>query len=141
MFTGDKLVYAEAYSGDIVSLNSRTGKLAARKTVGACLFPNWASPVAAGGIAYVPRMDGTLHAMNVDDMSQRWSLYLGDSQAVRPGTRNSETRCRWEVASGHSLYSPPAIAPDGTILLGTSEGYLYAIEESVTNHSVGSSSN
>ena len=54
VFTGGNLVYAEAYSGDIVALNSTTGKLAARKTVGSCLFPNWASPVAASGIAYVP---------------------------------------------------------------------------------------
>ena len=75
-------------------------------------------------------MDGTLHAMKVKDMSPRWSLYLGDSQAVRSGSRDSGTRCRWEVTSGHSLYSPPAIARDGTILQGSSEGYLYAIEES-----------
>ncbi|MFP4354730.1 MAG: PQQ-binding-like beta-propeller repeat protein [Phycisphaerae bacterium] len=35
----------------------------------------------------------------------------------------------WKPAVGDALYATPAIAADGTIVLGTGQGWLYAIEQ------------
>jgi outer membrane protein assembly factor BamB len=126
------LVWAEAYSGDVTGLDVATGRVRFRRTVGTCLFPQYASPAVAGNVAYVPRQDGTLNAITLPGGTLRWSIDLGDSRTA--GTRKrapsgAATRCSWDLPQGHPLYAPPAIAADGTVFVGSGEGYLYAIED------------
>jgi outer membrane protein assembly factor BamB len=126
------LIYAEPYSGDVVAISVASGRMLYRHTIGRCFFPQWASPAAAGDVAYVSRFDGVLHALRANDGRTLWSYYVGDSRRVGP-TIPSELapagNCDWEVPVGNAAYSPIAIARDGTILVGTHEGYLYAIGE------------
>ena len=61
-----------------------------------------------------------------------WQIYLGDSRRAGgppPPALNRGAYCGWHVPTGHALYSPVAIADDGTVLVGSSEGFLYAIGE------------
>jgi outer membrane protein assembly factor BamB len=118
------LVYSEPYSGDAVGIDARTGRAAWRETVGPCYFPQWASPAAAADLVYVPRFDGSVYALRPGTGERVWQIYLGGS---RPAGRSSG--CEWEVQAGHSIYSPAAVAPDGTLLVGTAEGFLYAITD------------
>jgi outer membrane protein assembly factor BamB len=104
-----------------------------RHTVGRCFFPQWASPAAAGDVAYVARFDGVLHALRASDGKRLWTYYVGDSQhagSISPGELAPSGGCDWEVPVGYAAYSPIAVARDGTILVGTHEGYLYAIGDS-----------
>jgi outer membrane protein assembly factor BamB len=74
-----------------------------------------------------------LYAVRPDSGRLVWQLYLGDEQKVSanlPSAHRAQgERCEWEVPSGSPLYSPPAIADDGTILIGSGQGFLFAIGE------------
>jgi len=129
---GDKLVYGEPYSGDVVAINAGSGRMAYRKTIGPCYFPQWSSPAAAGATVYLPRFDGTVYALDSGSGKLQWEVYLGDSKTAggpRPSTPSSRYGCEWDVPSGHALYAPAAVGEDGTLYVGSNEGLLYAIGE------------
>ncbi len=126
------LVWPEPYSGDVVGLDATTGTERFQSTVGPCFFPSWASPAAASDVVYVPRFDGSLYAVRAGDGGVLWQIYLGEERYVGPLAPmkiRAQTSCEWEVPSGAPLYAPPAIAEDGTVLVGSGEGLLYAIGE------------
>lgn len=126
------LVYAEPYSGDVVGIDSRDGAIRFRRTVGPCFFPQWASPAATSEFVYVPRFDGALYALEAGTGKLAWQIYLGEERKVgqsMPAAHRAQTSCEWEVPSGSPIYSPAAIADDGTILLGTGEGFVFAITD------------
>ncbi len=124
------LVYAEPYSGDVVGIDARTGRMTFRQTVEFCSFPQWASPATSAELVYVPRYGGTLFAVEPTWGRSLWQLYLGDSTRIGQSLPlGSEDNCSWE-APVHALSSPTAVAGDGTLLQGSEEGYLYAIGDS-----------
>lgn len=129
---GEVLVWPEAYSGDVVGLDVNTGTVRFRNTVGACFFPSWAAPAAARDVVYAPRFDGSLYAVRARDGGVLWQMYLGEERRaglVAAGKSGSPSSCAWDVPSGAPLYSPPAIAEDGTVIVGSGEGFVYAIGE------------
>ncbi len=124
------LVYAEPYSGDIVGIDAKTGNVRYRKEVGPCFFPQWASPAAADKIVYVPRYDGAVYAVAPQSGDLSWKLYLGSLSGVGkylPAALANQKGCAWSVPTGSPLYAPAAIADDGTLLVGSGEGRLFAI--------------
>jgi outer membrane protein assembly factor BamB len=133
---GDTLIYSEPYSGDVVGIQAYDGMMTFRHRVDDCYFPQWASPAAVGSLAYVPRFSGNLFAVSADGRVE-WAFYLG--QAQRAGKRALQKfpsgdrptyragGCQWSLPKGHSLGSPAAVAPDGTLLVGSEEGWLYAL--------------
>jgi outer membrane protein assembly factor BamB len=127
------LVWGEPYSGAVAALSVNTGRLVYRHTIGPCFFPQWASPAAASDVVYLPRFDGTLYSLDAKNGRVRWELYLGDGKiAGQPrAAAPSGSGCTWDVPSGHPLFSPVAVAEDGTLLAGSGEGMLYAIREPV----------
>jgi outer membrane protein assembly factor BamB len=130
--TNGVLIWPEPYSGDVVGLDSVTGTVRFRQPVGPCFFPSWAAPAAAGDVIYVPRFDGALYAVRVSDGGVIWQIYLGEERHVSlalPKAIGAQASCEWEVPVGAPLYAPPAIAPDGTVIVGSGEGFLYALGE------------
>jgi outer membrane protein assembly factor BamB len=126
------LVYAEPYSGDVVGVDSRDGAIRFRRTVGPCFFPQWASPAATSELVYVPRFDGALYAVEAATGKLAWQLYLGDERRTGPNLPSShraQGACEWEVPSGSPIFSPPAVADDGMVILGTGEGFVFGIGE------------
>lgn len=130
-FARGLIVYGEPYSGDVVAVRAETGTLAWRKTVGPCYFPQWSSPAIAGATIYQPRFDGAVYAIDLATGSVAWSVYLGSSAVAAPGgPARARAACEWEPAPGtFALFSPAAVANDGTLLVGSNEGFLYAIRE------------
>jgi outer membrane protein assembly factor BamB len=130
VLVGGLLIYAEPYSGDVAAVSSTTGRVIYRNTIGACFFPQWSSPAAASEIVYLMRFDGVLHALHATDGKSAWRFYLGDSTRVGtsiPSELENMQGCEWDVPTGHPAYSPVTVASNGTLLVGTSEGFLYAI--------------
>jgi outer membrane protein assembly factor BamB len=128
------LVWPEPYSGDIVGLDATDGAVRFRSSVGACFFPSWASPASAGDVVYAPRFDGSLYAVSATSGSVLWQVYLGEERrvgVVAPSKGGGIGSCVWDVPSGAPLYSPPAIADDGTVIVGSGEGFVYAIGEAI----------
>jgi outer membrane protein assembly factor BamB len=130
--TSGVLIWPEPYSGDVVGLDSVTGMVRFRQPVGPCFFPSWAAPAAAGDVVYVPRFDGALYAVRAGSGSVLWQIYLGEERHVGsalPKAIGAQASCEWEVPVGAPLYAPPAIAANGTVLVGSGEGFLYALGE------------
>ncbi|NUQ79720.1 MAG: PQQ-binding-like beta-propeller repeat protein, partial [Polyangiaceae bacterium] len=126
------LVYAEPYSGDVVGVDSRDGSTRFRRTVGPCFFPQWASPAATSELVYVPRFDGALYAVEASTGRVMWQLYLGEERKAGPnlpGTHRAQRSCEWEVPSGSPIFSPPAVADDGMLIVGTGEGFVFGIAD------------
>ncbi len=126
------LLWAEPYSADVVTLDTSSGVVRYRMSLGDCLFPQYGSPAIAGDVAYVPRQDGHLYALDVRTGAPRWTMNLGESSKAGPVPDRSSGggSCSWQAPSGSPLYAPPAIGDDGTIFVGSGEGVLYAIEDS-----------
>lgn len=102
-----------------------------------------------GDTIYVEESGGRLHALTVTrrGASERWSLVVGDgasygSPAVgNDGTvyttvgralvavRDAGTRARiaWRFAIAHDIEVSPAVAADGTIVLGTNDAFQYGL--------------
>jgi outer membrane protein assembly factor BamB len=130
VLVGGLLVYAEPYSGDVAAVSTTTGRVVYRNTIGACYFPQWSSPAAASDTVYLMRFDGVLHALHSTDGKSAWRFYLGDSSRIGtaiPAEIENMQGCEWDVPTGHPAYSPVTVASNGTVLAGTSEGYLYAV--------------
>lgn len=128
------LYWGEPYSNRIVALDVLGGDVATSTPAGVCTFPHWPSPAVAQDIVYLPRHDGGLYAVNATDGSLAWSFYLGDAKSVSqtfppehqaPGA----DRCQWEPPFGRPIYASPAVASDGTVIVGTGDGWLHAIRE------------
>ncbi len=125
------LVYGEPYSNNLVQMGLIDGKVRSAAAMGLCMFPHYPSPAIAGNIAILPRHDGGLYAWDLEANRLAWKLYIGE--AAIAGDRFPETLpdggydCSWQPPTGGSIYSSPAIGPDGSIVVGTEEGYLYRV--------------
>ena len=130
---GDDLFYGEPYSNELVALNARDGTVRWKLALGAQMFPHYPSPAVAGDVLYLPRHDGGLYAVDLANRKLLWMLYLGDVKQVGPKLPDkilqAGEECAWEPAVGQPLYASPALAADGTIYLGSEQGWLYAIGE------------
>lgn len=128
------LIYGEPYSNRIVAVETRTGLVKWSSPVGDAMFPHWPSPAIAKSIVILPRHDGGLYAVNADTGKLLWSLFLGKAQ--KAGNKYptdiilpDEEPYLWDPLVGKPIFSSPAIAANGTIFVGTGEGYLFAIGE------------
>lgn len=130
LYKQSMLIYAEPYSNHIVAVDAAKGQVKGSLDVGLATFPQWSSPAIAGDIAYVPRFDGGLYALNAADGELHWEFYLGipnlAGTTLPEGLREAETY--WKPPIGDSIYASPAIAADGRILIPAA-GYLFCIGE------------
>lgn len=128
------MVWGEPYSNRIIGGNTKSGEVAWSTTAGACFFPHFSSPAIASGTAYIGRTDGGLYAIDVASGEESWRIYLGQQslagQEFPEQLREASwDRCLWEPGEGRPIYASPAIASDGTIVVGTVKGWLYAVGE------------
>jgi hypothetical protein len=83
----------------------------------------------AGGQVIMPRDDGGLYAVSLAGREEIWSVYLGNVVSQPGGTFPagfSDDFCE-ESEAGHPILSSPAISEDGIIVVGTLEGWIWAI--------------
>jgi hypothetical protein len=85
--------------------------------------------VITGGQVVLAREDGGLYAISLADKSVLWEIYLGNFRAQPQGNFPpgfGEEFCE-QSESGFAILSSPAITPEGVIIVGTLEGFIYAI--------------
>jgi outer membrane protein assembly factor BamB len=75
--------------------------------------------IAGDGTLYLGTNNGYLTALNASDFTQKWSVRL-----------NHASNNNGFFTSPDSMYTTPSISSDGTIYVGSNEGYLYAVNPS-----------
>ena len=125
---GDLLVYGEGYSNRLVALSIADGKTKWSVEVGPLCYPHWSSPAVVSGLVILPRFDGGLYAVDLSTQALAWSLYLGREalEGAFPVDFDADF-CEWGPQTGSSVIASPAVADDGVVLVGSLEGYLFAI--------------
>lgn len=129
-WVGDYLIYAEAYSNELIALDVETGETVWGIEAGAFCYPHWPSPAVVSGQVIVPRHDGGLYGISVADEKVVWSIFLGSLENSLAGTFPQgfdATFCEWGPENTASILASPAVAPNGYIIVGTLEGYIVAI--------------
>jgi outer membrane protein assembly factor BamB len=125
---GDLLVYGEPYSNRLVALGAVDGRTRWSTEVGAYCYPHWSSPAVVSGRVILARDDGGLYAVDVATQTQAWAIYLG--LEVRDGAFPDDFDdefCVRQPRTGTSVIASPAVADNGVVLVGSLEGYLFAI--------------
>lgn len=125
---GDVLVYGEGYSDRLVAVAVANGHTRWSAEVGPLCYPHWSSPAIVSGQVILPRFDGGLYSVDLETQATAWSIYLGqkDLDGAFPADFDAEF-CQWQPRAGASLLASPAVADNGVVLVGSLEGYLYAI--------------
>lgn len=126
---GELVLFGEAYSDSLVALDLLTGQTRWSAKVGSYCLPHWPSPAVTGDQVIIPRDDGGLYAVSLANREEVWRIYLGSQANQSSGTFPAgfnDDFCE-ESDSGFSIVSSPAISPDGVIIVGTLEGWIWAI--------------
>lgn len=109
-----------------------------------------ATPVIAGGVAYLGDADGTVHAVRLADGSRVWTTKLEDTFLLSPGAIRSDAlwvpdadgvvHClatqdgseRWAFDAGSEVYGGPLVyakrTRDDLLLVPTEAGKLFALD-------------
>ena len=121
---GGELVFADPTFAGIVGVDAQDGTASWALDGGALCHAQWSSPAWSGATIVVPQHDGGLYAFDIAAGELSWSLYLGAAaiDGAFPATIN---QCLDET----SIQASPAIAPDGSIIVGTAEGFLVRIDK------------
>jgi outer membrane protein assembly factor BamB len=125
---GNLLVYGEGYSNSLVAVGVDDGETRWAADTGPLCYPHWSSPAVVSGQVYLPRFDGALYAVDLGTQTLAWSLYLGqkDRDGAFPPDFDASF-CEWQPRTGASILASPAVAANGVVVVGTLEGYLFAI--------------
>jgi outer membrane protein assembly factor BamB len=128
----DKLIFGDPYSNRIYALSESTGSRVWVNELGQKMFQHWSSPVVRNDNVFVARHDGLLHKLRASDGTRIWSIYLGRHESAGISIMKDEAlpavhdTTLWNPEKSSSIFATPAVSGDA-IVVGTNEGYLYAI--------------
>ena len=82
-----------------------------------------------GDLFILGRPDGYLdYGVDLETQAMVWSIYLGrEEQEGAFPVDYGEGFCDWGPKTGSSLIASPAVADSGVVLVGSLEGYLFAV--------------
>ncbi len=121
---GSDLVFADPAFAGAVAVDTTDGTASWALGGGTLCLAHWPSPARSETIVFVPRHDGGLYAFDLVAGQLAWSLYLG-ATAV-DGAFPPDFFAQ-PCATETPILASPAIAHDGTLVVGTAEGYLVRI--------------
>lgn len=93
---------------------------------GILCLAHWPSPAASRTTVILPQHDGGLYAFDLHAQQPTWSLFLG--VAAQEGAFPADFYAG-PCAAQTPIFASPAIAPDGTVVVGTGEGYVFRITD------------
>ena len=122
---GDLLLFADPTFPGLVAVDTTDGTAQWALEGGTSCLEHWPSPAIAGTTVVLPLHDGGLYAFDLDTRQMTGSLYLG--VAAHEGAFPEDFRAR-TCGAESPIFASPAIASDGTVVIGTAEGYVFKIE-------------
>jgi outer membrane protein assembly factor BamB len=125
--SGDLAFWAEAYSDRLVAASVTSGEVQWSAPSGPCFFRQWSSPIVVGDVVLVGRMDGVLHAHDVTSGDAIWEYSLANHTDLGSQDRVWSDQCWHEPENAFPILATPAVSESGVVVVGTEEGYLYAV--------------
>lgn len=125
--SGDLAFWAEAYSDRLVAASVTSGEVQWSAQSGPCFFRQWSSPIVVGDVVLVGRMDGVLHAHDVVSGDAIWDYSLANHTDLGSQDRVWRDQCWHEPENAFPILATPAVSESGVVVVGTEEGYLYAV--------------
>jgi outer membrane protein assembly factor BamB len=125
--SGGLAFWAEAYSNRVVAASVKTGEVMWSAQAGACFFRQWSSPVVVGDVVLVGRTDGALHAHDVASGDAIWDYSLANHGDLGVQESIWDAQCSHDSEDGFPILATPAVSESGVVVVGTEEGYLYAV--------------
>jgi len=110
------IVYVGSADNNIYAINGETGVITWKYQTGGAI--NSSSPaIDSNGIVYIGSYDDCLYAF--------------DTKTIKPDNGSTWVP-KWKFQTKGAVQSSPAIAPDGTIIFGSTDGNLYAVNQDGT---------
>jgi len=125
------IYYGSPYSHALTILNLKDGVLVNEIGMGEITDPHWPSPVIANNMLYLGRHDGGFNAVDIEKQEVVWQLFIGDHKNIK--SRSKEYGQIDQVQASRngfpipSIYATPSIDKNGTLYIGSGEGWMYAI--------------
>lgn len=131
-FVADGNLFAVSGNGGYLQAFSlldgtRTGELAFPD----CRTRQFGGIAGATGVGYLTRHDGVVYAFSTRDLKWLWTRSLG-LHAVAGGKTThyqAPSGCSPDPQDGTALFAAPSVGEDGTLYVGTADGWLYAIRQ------------
>ena len=123
---GELLVFGDPTFAGLAAIGIEDGKAKWSIQAGKHCVDQWPSPVLAGERVVLPQADGGVYAFDHTGEALEWSVFLG----IRPGDGAFPVGFEGMPCSTlDPIQASPAVAPDGSIVVGTLEGDLVRIAE------------
>ena len=122
---GGALFFASSLSTGVQAVDVASGSAVWDAETAVLCDEQRASTLVIGDTVIVPRTDGSLYAFDIIEQTMLWQL---------PLTTEEENISTAECTRGDvdvlamPIQATPAIAPDGTIIVGSLGGWLYAVQ-------------
>lgn len=120
----------------LVAFDLDTGRHVGTVTLPDCRLRQFPSIVGVPSVGYFARHDGNLYGFSPHTGELVWAIrlrYANDAGSnvttATMGIGVHDTYCNADPWDGSGLFSTPAIAADGTLFVGSGEGFLYAIQD------------
>lgn len=131
LLVGRSLYWTPTHDNTLVRWDALTGERTGSLELPDCRVRQFAGLVSNGEVAYLPRHDGMLYAFSLEPMGVLWSQNVGLHGAVGTSRTHHPITggCTDEPDDGTALFATPALGPDGTLYVGSGDGWLYAIRD------------
>jgi outer membrane protein assembly factor BamB len=127
---GKAVIFAPAYAAALFAADKETGKILWKIPVGQELLQQWSSPVKVDERrVLLARADGILYQIDIEARKIEWALSLLVTPAeIQAASRTGKLGPGPSEAAHNGITATP-LWDNGRILLGTTEGELFCIEQ------------
>jgi outer membrane protein assembly factor BamB len=127
---GGAVIFAPAYAAAIFAADKNSGELLWKIPVGQELFQQWSSPVAVDDRRILlARADGILYQIDIAAHEIQWALSLLVTPSEMQAANRAGKLGPGPSEAAHNGITATPVWDGGRILLGTTEGSLFCIEQ------------
>lgn len=126
------LYAVSALRPEITIYNASTGTPTGRIPLPDCRLRQFSSPVGTNDVGYLARHDGVVYQFDYATQRITWALSVGkvgvSGQRVTHAPSTTDG-CTAAPVDGSAIFATPTIAADGSLYVGSGEGWVYALTD------------
>lgn len=117
---------------EITVYDAASGQRTGRIALPDCRIRQFSSPVGTSTVGYLARHDGVVYQFDYAAQRVNWALSVGKAGVSGQGVTHDPAeagRCVGTPVDGSALFATPTLGADGTLYVGSGEGWVYALSE------------